>query len=421
MVLGFFLFGTLAIFESSAQETFKVMFYNLLNYPLEEAVPNREADFNVILSDYQPDVLMVCELNTEIGATNVRSLAQFAISPDYEMATYVTNTSDDQSSDENRLQNLIYFDSTKFTLQDEVIVATTLRDFNIYKLRLNTTEQASNPIDIYFIVCHLKASSGPLNAQRRFEMILELEVYLNTLPEDANVVLGGDLNVYTASEPAFLELIDTNNWISFVDPAARIGSWNNNPFFVDVFTQSTRAATGFGGSRGGFDDRFDFILTSSNMMSSAPITYVPESYKVYGNNGLSSCYNRAINSPNCGTVNSEFSFAVRDALHNFSDHLPVTLVLETEATLLSTDEATPIETTILEKRLVKNKLELRLHTTGLKNKALVIYNSLGQRVQQLSTGVDDYQTIDISNLVNGTYVLWINSDQYQPIKFIVAK
>lgn len=33
-----------SVLNVSAQETFKVRFYNLLNYPLEDAVPNREQE-----------------------------------------------------------------------------------------------------------------------------------------------------------------------------------------------------------------------------------------------------------------------------------------------------------------------------------------------------------------------------------------
>ncbi|MDP5081589.1 MAG: hypothetical protein NWP87_02955, partial [Winogradskyella sp.] len=341
-IFGFFIIGLCTILKVSAQETFKVMFYNLLNYPLETAVPNREADLEFILSDYQPDLFLVCELNNDTGATNVLDIIRTAINANYEMATYVSNTSDDSIGDQNDLQNLLYYDRTKFILEDEIIVPTALRDFNIYKLQLNTIDQDTNPIEIYVVVCHLKASSGPENAQRRFDMVIELVSYLETLPANTNVLLGGDLNLYTFSESAFQELLDSSNNITFMDPSDRIGSWNNNPNFVDVFTQSTRTASGFGGTRGGFDDRFDFILTSENMATHSNLNFVQDSYQVYGNNGLSSCYNSSINSANCGTSTSEFSFAIRDALHNFSDHLPVTLTLATDATLLSVNDVNTI-------------------------------------------------------------------------------
>ncbi len=129
------------------------------------------------------------------------------------------------------------------------------------------------------VVCHLKASSGPDNAQRRFEQVQELDTYLNTLPSDSHILLGGDLNLYTATESAFQELLDSSNHITLADPANRIGNWNNNVNFVDVFTQSTRTQSGLGGTTGGFDDRFDFILTSQNLITGSTISYVNDSYK----------------------------------------------------------------------------------------------------------------------------------------------
>ncbi|MBT8375300.1 MAG: hypothetical protein KJO22_00375, partial [Bacteroidia bacterium] len=236
----YFAIMLLACFNLGAQTNVKVMFYNLLNYPLEDAVPNREPFLATVLSDYQPDLFLVCELNNETGANNVLNIVQNAVSADYTMATYVSNTSDDLTGNQNDLQNLLYYDSTKFILLEEIIVPTDLRDFNVYKLRLNTVDQNTNPIELYVVVCHLKASSGPDNAQQRFEMVQELDNYLNTLPASSNVLLGGDLNIYTANESAFQELLDVTNNITFADPPNRIGSWNNNVNFVDVFTQSTR-------------------------------------------------------------------------------------------------------------------------------------------------------------------------------------
>jgi len=418
--LNFIIIGLLTILNVSAQETFKVMFYNLLNYPLEDAVPNREDDLEFILTDYQPDLFLVCELNNITGANNVLNITRTAINSNFEMATYVSNTSDDSGGDQNDLQNLLYYDSTKFILEEEIIVPTDLRDFNVYKLKLNTVNQNTNPIQVYVVVCHLKASSGPVNAQRRFEMVQELDNYLNSLPADTNILLGGDLNIYTATESAFQELLDSSNNITFADPANRVGSWNNNVSFVDVFTQSTRTQSGLGGASGGFDDRFDFILTSENMINTANLTYVPDSYQVYGNNGLSSCYNSRINSSNCGNTSSEFSFEIRDALHNFSDHLPVTVSLETDATLLNLETVEAYNKLLLEKTINNYSLTIFIDSFELFNEDLIIYNSLGQKIKTLRTNANYEQIFDVSELENGLYFLAIPNLNLKPLKFIIA-
>ncbi|WP_299129232.1 hypothetical protein [uncultured Winogradskyella sp.] len=404
----------------SAQETFKVMFYNLLNYPLEDAVPNREEDLEFILSEYQPDLFLVCELNNSTGANNVLNITKSAITPDFEMATYVSNTSDDASGDQNDLQNQLYYNSNKFILQEEIIVPTDLRDFNVYKLKINAINQSTNPVELYVVVCHLKASSGAENAQRRFNMVLELDTFLNTLPTNSNVLLGGDLNLYTGTEPAFQQLLQDTNNITFADPVNRVGNWNNNPNFVDVFTQSTRTQSGFGGTRGGFDDRFDFILTSENMLSTSNITYVPDSYVVYGNNGLSSCYNRRINSSDCGNENSEFSFAIRDALHNFSDHLPVTLSLQANITLSNAAEIVKLPNVFLENTLIDSELRLNFTAPLPATNNVYIYNQMGQKIETLSITNNVQLRYNTSHLSNGVYVLGFSESNIRPIKFVVA-
>ncbi|WP_412560549.1 T9SS type A sorting domain-containing protein [Winogradskyella sp. MIT101101] len=420
-ILSFLTVCLVSSINVSAQETFKVMFYNLLNYPLEDAVPNREDDLEFILADYQPDLFLVCELNNITGANTVLNITRTAINPNFEMATYVSNTSDDTTGDQNDLQNLLYYDSTKFILEEEIIVPTDLRDFNVYRLQLNTIDQDINPVEFYVIVCHLKASSGTVNAQRRFEMVLELDAYLNTLPSDTNVILGGDLNLYTGSEPAFQQLLQDTNNITFADPADRVGSWNNNPNFVDVFTQSTRTQSGMGGTTGGFDDRFDFILTSENILSTANITYVADSYQVYGNNGLSACYNSAINSSNCAVPGSEFSFEVRDALHNFSDHLPVTLSLEADVTLSDLGDSEITVNYNLEKTLIDSELIIYINSFKLFNQELNIYDSLGQVVETFQTNSSERQVFNTTNLSNGIYFLGFSKSQTKPIKFVISR
>jgi hypothetical protein len=276
MIKKLILFVSLCVASVStlcAQTDIKLMFYNVLNFPLEDAVPNRINDLSFILNDYRPDVFMVCELNNESGANTILDALQL-INPNYQSATFELNTSDDNIGNQNDLQQLLYFDSSKFILESQDIVTTIFRDFNHYRLKINSVEQVTTPLILDFIVCHLKASSGTNNQQSRLQMVEDLVIYLDDFPVDSNIVLAGDFNVYTDSEPAFQRLIDTGNTIIFTDPANRIGSWHNNSNFVDVMTQSTRTQTGFGGTTGGFDDRFDFIMTSENMIANPNLSFV---------------------------------------------------------------------------------------------------------------------------------------------------
>ncbi len=420
-ILVFWVVLLLSNLKVTGQETFKVMFYNLLDYPDTNIIPNREDDLEFILSDYQPDLFLVCELNNITGANTVLNVTRTAINSNFEMATFVTNTSDDFSGDQNSLQNLLYYDSTKFILEEEVIVPTDLRDFNIYKLLLNTTDQNTNPVELYVVVCHLKANNTANDELRRFNMVVELENYLATLPSNSNILLGGDLNLYAGTEPAFQLLLQDTNNITFADPADRVGNWSNNPNFLDVFTQSTRTQSGLGGAAGGFDDRFDFILTSENMLSTANITYVDDSYQAYGNNGLSACYNRAINSSDCAIPGSPFSFEVRDALHNFSDHLPVTVSLEANVTLSLSDEPEIVDAIKLEKSIINSELIIYLNSSNYFNQQFSIYNSLGQVVENFRTTTTQRQMFNTNDLSNGIYFIGFLESNTKPLKFVVSR
>jgi len=403
----------LTSFFGFSQETFKTMFYNVLNFPLQEPA-NRIQHLDVILNDYLPDLFMICELNDEAGADTILQTMQF-INPDYERATFFTNTSDDDFGDQNDLQNMIFYDSSKFILDSQAIVTTIYRDFNHYKLKLNTINQASNPVYLDVFVTHLKSSSGTTNKNLRKQMVDAFVTYLSTMPNDSNILLAGDLNLYTSSEPAFQELLDNTNNITLMDPANRIGSWSNNTTYLDVFTQSTRTTNALGGASGGFDDRFDFIMTSENMVTNPDISFVSGSYQVYGNNDNINCYNENINSANCS--GSDFSTTIRDALHYFSDHLPVTLELQTNETLSSEKVAKQKGITFASNTIVDDFVALKIHPNQNINK-LIIYNILGQITEEYSIQDRNFVKLDVSYLSSGIYYIIANNKNLEPLKFI---
>lgn len=399
-----------------SQENFKLMFYNLLNFPLETNVPNRIDYLEQTLNTYKPDIFMVCELNNVYGGNAILQVLQDRISEDYRSAVFTSNTSDDEIGNQNDLQNLIFYDNSKFILESQHVVQTLYRDFNHYKLKLNSVNQNSNPVYLNAIVCHLKASSGSNNENLRLQMVQDLTQYLSTFPSDSYVMLAGDFNVYSASEPAFQELIDPNNNIVFVDPVDRMGSWHTNVDYVDVFTQSTRTQSGLGGSTGGLDDRFDFILTSTNMLSNQDLYYVPNSYQAFGNNSNPNCFNNEILDTAC--AGTSFSLEVREALYYFSDHLPVVMELETNETLLSIPTYQTESFQIMGTNMVDITLEVQIHNQSLSSNKLYIFNTLGQVVKSIPLGTSNRLSIDVSGLKNGIYYIRMSNTNVQPLKFI---
>ena len=381
------------------QETINTMFYNLLEYP-SASPANRRQILQNILVDYSPDIFMVCELESNEGSNDILDFSLNGNVNSYSVAPFVINQSGD-----GELQQNLFYRSSRFSLIEQNIITTTVRDINHYVLRLLTEEVDTNPIELHIFVAHLKSSDGSANEAIRLEMITEFVDFLNTLPADSKVLFAGDLNMYDAAEDGYIELLDPTNSIVLKDPIETPGAWNNNENFTAIHTQSTRVSSGgFGaGAGGGLDDRFDFILLSENMLSTPSLQYVDDTYKSYGNNG--NCYNLDINDPSCTGL---YSQTTRSRLYNTSDHLPVVLTLQTDQTFVLGNEQFEVrDAWTLESTLVSNEITLSFTSEILKNHTIVITNILGQRVSENKLTTNMNQNIDVSAFPSGLY--FVNS------------
>lgn len=366
---------TFSALNLQAQSSIKVMFYNLLHYP--SAPPfDRDLILKDILEGYQPDLFLVCELEDLDGANSILDVSLNGIGKNYQKAPYVSN----QSGSSSILEQLVYYNTDYFVLENEQSIITTFRDINHYTFILKAADYLTNPTRIEVFVAHLKARQGEDNVQLRFQMAQQFTTALEDLDPNSFVVFGGDFNLYTSTEPAYQKILDSNNNIVIKDVLNLdniIQNWHNNAGWVSVHTQSTRASTGaFGnfGSGGGLDDRFDFIMLSENMLSDdSVIHYKTDTYQSYGNNAT--CFNDRIDGVDCS---GEFSQELRTNLYNMSDHFPVVLELEINEIISSIDEiANKNDVNFFHGNMVKNELRLLLGEQFL-NKELIIYNLLGQ-------------------------------------------
>lgn len=394
----------------NAQGTIKTMVYNVLEFP--SAFPNNRAQIlRDILNEYEPDIFMVCELESEYGANLILDISLNSNGDKYRMAPFEPS----QSGDPDHLQ-MIYYRKDKFTLENWEVLPTPVRDINYYQLKLSTADQETDPVLFDIFVTHLKSSQGTANKQLRLEMVQQLTNKLETMDPNSHVIFAGDFNLYTHTEPAYQELLNPSNNIVFADPIDRPGSWNNKPEFQDIHTQSTRTSSGpFGaGAGGGLDDRFDFILVSGNMMTDPKLRYIPETYKAYGNNG--NCFDNSINSPDC---DGEFSQTLRDYLYNMSDHLPVVMDVETNKEIVLSNQDFARETSIsLEATLVGEKLNIRLGSNVSEKVSFEVYNTIGQKLLEHRSKNQQYISIDVSQLANGIYYLKSNLPNSQTFKFL---
>ncbi len=426
-----FLFLVLFTTLNYGQTRIKAMMYNILNYSDSEVSQNKTPFLSTILNEVNPDLLMVCEVVDEIGSDYLFENAIIPFNEDFEKAPFEEN-----QSGSNSLQQMVYYNSKKLILEESKVITADTRDINQYTFKINTENAESNPIRMEVFVTHLKASSGENNRDKRLTSIQSFVSYTNTIANDSYVLFAGDFNFYTSNEEGYQYLIDDRNPIIMIDPIDRpatpfpedpniadpfeyynsssIYFWRNNSF-ADIHTQSTRTSNSGliddSGSTGGLDDRFDFIMMSENFNTSSDLFYVNDSYQEIGNNG--NCYNSFLSNTNCSGT---YSQTLRNALIEFSDHLPVVMEIETPENTLSTEVVSTIK--FVESNSTQDYLNIFL-TDNLDKNNIKIYTTNGQLIQvktQANTS-DNSLMIDVRHLSKGIYYL-SHQKLKSPLKFI---
>ncbi|MBL7136125.1 MAG: T9SS type A sorting domain-containing protein [Candidatus Marinimicrobia bacterium] len=297
-----FTFFTVIIAYEVEVDTLTVMTYNILNF--DSYSTDRVANFNKIIEEVNPDILVVQELKSASGGQLFLNNVMNAGGDEYSATPFIDGPYTDNQ--------LFYRNSIILHVKTEQI-HTDLRDISAYTLGLNNYSDTSFKFIIYTV--HLKASQGSEEENRRYIEVLKLKEHADYHYLETHYIVAGDLNVYNANEPAYKVLIDSMA-IDLFDPIDSPGNWHNSGSFAWLHTQATRENYN-GWNYGGLDDRFDFILMSEPFHTSDGLQYVSGSYKAYGNDG-----NHFNNSINDG-VNTAVSTDLADALYYASDHLPV--------------------------------------------------------------------------------------------------
>ncbi len=282
-------------------DTLRIATHNLLNYPGSTSA-TRNPEYRKIIRGLSPDLLVVQEMTSAAGLAEYYDNVLNAVSPNV-FASVAFNDGPDTD-------NGLYYRADKWEYVSASYIPTALRDIAEYILRpVNSVEQ----IRVYSL--HFKSSTGSTNEQLRLGEATILRNHINNLPAGTQFIIVGDYNIYSSTEPAFQKLVgdEANNNGRAFDPINLTGIWNNAAF-AQYHTQSPRVRSFGGGANGGMDDRFDMILTSASLSDNI----LTASYQAYGNDG--NHYNDSINRlPNMAVPDS-----IANALHNSSDHLPVT-------------------------------------------------------------------------------------------------
>ncbi|MCC7233047.1 MAG: T9SS type A sorting domain-containing protein, partial [Bacteroidia bacterium] len=304
-----FLFFCTCWYDTFSQvSTVKIMSWNLLNWP---SVSNSASDsttrcpyYREVVHYVEPDVLVTQENATTYSTTWFLDAVMNVNGPEYRQGTYI------QGYDTN---NGIFYRDSLFGFAGVDRIETPLRDISCFKLVFLPTGDT-----LRILSCHLKASSGSVNEQRRSEEVDSLRKFTNSFPDGTDFIVCGDFNIYGTFESAYQKLIqdDSGNDGNVVDPLNMSGTWNN-PAYSMYHTQSSRGPSFGGGASGGLNDRFDMRLISHAVAEPTGIYYEPYSTTPVGNDGHH--YNESVNA---GT-NTAVPAGVANALYFVSDHLPV--------------------------------------------------------------------------------------------------
>lgn len=320
----------LSIYFAGAQDTLKVMHYNLLNYgnitdycTLNNNDPNdKKAWLKTIVDFYLPDILTVNELGTSpVYHQQILNDVLNTGGRNYFAMAAATNLA------ESDIINMLYYNSNKLVLAWQDVVAHYLRDINMYKLYHKL--QPGNSTDTAFIhlfVAHFKAGSSGSDKTTRADMAQAIRTYVEANNITDACLMMGDLNLQNSSEQAWQNLTNgTTASFNFSDPLDMEGYWHNNADFASVHTQSTHINSNGCASAGGMDDRFDFIMTNPALSQPEyPVRFVDGSYQNIGQDGQR--FNGSLIDP----PNNSAPANVINALYEMSDHVPIMLKLSVD-------------------------------------------------------------------------------------------
>lgn len=338
----------------------KIVCYNLLNFP--EAIGYQRIKYFRKIMDYlKPDLLVVQEMQSNIGMELFRDSVLNYNNPNFSFAPF---------NDGPDTDNGLFYNRTKVEFVDVIYIPTDLRDIARYRIKIKELNK-----ELFIFSVHLK--SGQEYELIRLEEALILRSHLDSLPEDIEYLVMGDCNFYY-NEPAYYKLVDSIE-ISprgLRDPLRIPDIWHENRTYAYAHTQSTRNENlDDSGAAGGLDDRFDFIFCAPGLLDTAGLFLPVESYNVFGNDGKH--FNKSINSG----INYAVPDEIATALYFASDHLPVSVII-----MDGYNNPIDYKKVAIYPNPAKNQIEVKLpNFDNFQKFKLTVTNILGQRVYEIES------------------------------------
>ena len=395
-------FSTLSL---SAQDTLRFMTYNVLRYGSNNQfcdVSCKDQQLERIIDYTNPDVLCVQEIiENEVYATRILNNVLNSDGSDrFERVTMVEQTN-------SSITNMLFYDKNKLTFDAIDVLNTSPRSTQIYTFYYNDANLAAGDTTFFRIVAvHLKAGQSNSDEQDRTTQVNAIMNHFVAEPTITNAFIMGDFNIYESTEAAYGAMLNpTSAIIGFNDPINRPGDWTSSSF-SDIHTQSTRTdQESDGGSSGGSDNRFDFILISDVVETGTEgIEYVNGTYTTVGQDG--SFYN--------GTVTSSTAVpsTVAAALYNMSDHLPVYADFAfTDVTPVSRTETQSLAELRLLGNPVNDELRVLADISGVKSLSFSVMDYTGRKLMTEGfTQSGELYRMDVSHLSAGIYILNVRTE-----------
>jgi endonuclease/exonuclease/phosphatase family metal-dependent hydrolase len=305
------LFVFLLTFISYAQETVRIMAYNICEYPNVQTYGDtayRNPYFRIVLGESDPDILSVEEMTSQTNALGFLTNVLNHNGNNYAMAEFISNANDN---------NVLYYKTSKFSMISTPYIVDNSGHITIlFKLyNINTRDT--------LVIYSIHLDSGEQNGDR-LTQVQTIRESADSLSEKEYYMGIGDFNMYGGDEeeePAGY-IFNTASGGYFIDPLGLQDEPNWSASFLTAANTFASRTTSFGGGTttsgsGGMDERFDLILISQTVNDEGGITLNTNSYTTMGNDGNHN--DKSVNQ----LPNTAVSSTVADALYWASDHLPV--------------------------------------------------------------------------------------------------
>jgi len=174
-----------ATLNSPAQVPFRVVSWNLLNFSDNDG--DRLPYIQTVLDEIQPDIILAQEMLDEEGCDSVLTV----LGPDFARAEFIDGFDTD---------NAMFYRTSTVQLVSQDTIQTALRDISEYVVWVGKLG-IGNEVRLY--TCHLKASSGTTNEQKRLAEVTRLREHLADLPDSVEWIIAGDMNFYDSDEPGY--------------------------------------------------------------------------------------------------------------------------------------------------------------------------------------------------------------------------